>query len=340
MAWKAVRLLYRKGASEGIAGKVYARIRHGADYNRPSLMLSILGKHIRRTLMDDPDVAAVAHPVLVAILKGRPGLVYQHGELAAPAEAVVRGADYVLVPTDQAADVFVKGGYGADHVMVTGLCIENALVKRAEDHFEQRLRRINGLQPLTGAFFSSGAEPKAHVAKLVAVATQAVLSGGRAIIVARQFGRLARTATLAFDRLNIPFTRITSADPIPTQFPAVLLVEYSSRREMDLFTAKLFDSFDYFVAPSHERTNWALGLGIPMFVVGPTFGPFSPLNLQIMIQAGVANILDSRHLSHFGRRLKDLRQCGILSEMAQNGWNRYDINGFDRAADFLLNYCS
>ena len=31
-------------------------------------------------------------------------------------------------------------------------------------------------------------------------------------------------------------------------------------------TSALFDHFDFFMAPSHERTCWAFGLGLPMFI--------------------------------------------------------------------------
>ncbi len=290
--------------------------------------------------MDDHDAVVVAHPLLVAILKGKAGLIYQHGELAAPNEAVVRGADFVLVPTSKAADVFVKGGYQKDQVVVTGLCLEPALVKQAGDCFEQRLRRINGQESLTGAFFSSGAEPKAHIDKLVNSAVHAVVSGGKAILIAQQGGRFVKAATYAFGRLNISADFITSADFIPAESSAALIVEYSGRRELDIFTARLFDRFDYFVAPSHERTNWALGLGLPMFTTEPTFGPFSPLNQEILLRAGVAESLDLNRAATFGVRLKDLRQQGTLSDMAQNGWNRLEINGFEKAAEFLLHYCS
>ena len=117
------------------------------------------------------------------------------------------------------------------------------------------------------------------------------------------------------------------------------IVSYDSRRELDIFTSKLFPLFDYFVAPSHERTNWALGLGLPMFVVGPAYGPFAPINLTVLNEAGVAEeVLESAVLS-FGKRLKDFRQHGNLSDMAQKGWQVREINGFEKVADFLLNYC-
>lgn len=340
LTWKAVRLAYLKGASEGIAGKVYASIRQGADYNRPGLMLRLLGRQIRRGVMGDPDAVIVAHPLLVAILKGKSGLIYQHGELVAPAESVVRGADHVLVPTKQVADAFLQDGYAANQVIVTGLCIEPALVKQATDCYERRLQRLNGQEPLTGAFFSSGAEPRAHIERLVNSAVHAVVSGGKAILIAQQGGRFVRAATSAFGRLNLPAVLVTSAEFIPAESPAALIVEYAGRRELDIFTARLFDRFDYLVAPSHERTNWALGLGIPMFAVKPTFGPFSPINQEILFRGGVAESLDLAQSATFGVRLKDHRQSGTLRAMAESGWGKHDINGFERAAEFLVNYCS
>lgn len=339
LAWKLVRRLYRAGASDGLIGRLYAKLRHGADYNRPSLMLTFLGKNVRHSFGESSGALVVAHPLLVAILKNRPGLIYQHGELAAPVESVVRGAEYVLVPTSEAAEPFLTGGYTSEQIITTGLCIEPALARQAADCFGSRIERINGQVPLTGAYFSSGAEPKSHVEKLVTCAGSAIASDGRAIVFAKRGGGFGKTAAEAFQSWQVDFETVTSADYIPAEPREAMIVNYDSRRELDIFTSKLFPFFDYFVAPSHERTNWALGLGLPMFVVGPAYGPFAPINLKILDEAGVAEqIMDNAALS-FGKRLKDLRQHGNLSEMAQRGWEVREINGFEKVADFLLNYC-
>ena len=45
VAWKAVKATYKLGSSDGLAGWLYDRLRHGADYNEPSLMLNLMGSH-------------------------------------------------------------------------------------------------------------------------------------------------------------------------------------------------------------------------------------------------------------------------------------------------------
>ncbi len=337
-AWKLVRKTYRLGASDGTLGKLYSRLRLGADYNQPSLTLNILGADIRRACREITGPIVVAHPILVAILKGRPGLFYQHGELAAPREALVRGAECVFVPTEDAAEPFVSSGYGRDQVFVSGLCIEGGLVRQAEEVFAARLLRINGQGPLTGAYFSSGAEPKTHVDKLVNSAGHAIASGGKAIVFAVGGGRFYRRAAELFQRWQVDYRDIDSSDFIPAELPSALVVTYSSRRELDIFTDKLFAFFDYLVAPSHERSNWALGLGLPMFVVEPTYGPFAPVNADILYRSGVARSLDEAASSGFGQLLRDLRQRGYLSEMSESGWKKHCINGFKSIAKFFINY--
>ena len=64
----------------------------------------------------------------------------------------------------------------------------------------------------------------------------------------------------------------------------ILIVLYTNREEENRATETLFENFDYFVSPSHERTNWALGLGLPMFLLHPLIGPFSPINREILIK--------------------------------------------------------
>ncbi|UCE23592.1 MAG: hypothetical protein JSU74_09840, partial [Candidatus Zixiibacteriota bacterium] len=238
-----------------------------------------------------------------------------------------------------AAESFVDGGYEDNQVIVTGLCIEPSLVRRAGDAYQARLLRINGQNPLTGAFFSSGAEPKAHIDKLVTAAGQAVAEGGTVILFTGPRGRFLRKARDAFRGWQIECVEIGAGDPIPAEPPEALIVKYSSRRELDIFTEKLFGLFDYFVSPSHERTNWALGLGLPMFIVGPAYGPFSPINERLLKEAEVAETVDETAASGFGEWLTDLRQHGYLSEMAQSGFERRPIDGFSSIADFFINYC-
>jgi hypothetical protein len=202
---------------------------------------------------------------------------------------------------------------------VSGLCIEPALVVQAEVAFHARLDRLAGSAPLCGAFFSSGAEPRAHVESLAAVATSVVSTGGRVLIFARRAGALA--ARLA-ETLG--------------EEPRATLCLYDGRQELNEFTQRSFGDFDYFVAPSHERTHWALGLGLPMFVVGPSIGSFAPLNREVLLANGVARVVaDRRAASELDGTLETLRRSGELSAMAQAGWDRFDTRGFSNIAEML-----
>ncbi len=335
-AWRAVRWLYRHGASPGLRSSLYGRLRTDRDYNRPSLALKVLGSSLRRRFERSGSALVVAHPMLVAILKERPRLYYQHGEVVTPGEAVVRGASWVFVPTAEAAGPFVAAGYAPDRVRITGLCIEPVLAARARDAFHRRLNRLGGTTPLTGAFFSSGAEPVHHVTHLVRACLSAVRSGGRTWVVARTGGRLHRAVAAATERDGVHTVRVTSTDHPSSSARQTGLALYTSRADENALVATLFDHVDYLVAPSHERTNWALGLGIPMFTVGPPVGPFAPLNLDQILEAGVGRPIHTEaQADTLGNTLADLRSDGSLKEMARRGWGRHEIDGFARIAQYL-----
>jgi hypothetical protein len=204
------------------------------------------------------------------------------------------------------------------------------------DCFESRLDRISGREHLTGAFFSSGAEPRLHLEKLITAAISAAKQGHGVVIFTRTGGKLDRLLRKAFRESHISFETVSSSDSIPVESPDALIVRFGSRREENVFAGKLFRRFDYFVAPSHERSNWALGLGLPIFVVGPPIGPFAPLNRDNLVSAGVAGILKTREEARdFGGLLERLRGEGRLGLMSRAGWGKFDINGFETIATFL-----
>ena len=338
LGWQLARWLYVRGSSGGAVGNFYRWLRTGNNHGRLSLMLRIMGADIRRKCRSatDHQPLLVAHPTLVRILHGRPGLVYQHGEVVAPEEALVTGADIVSVPTDEVAKLFTAAGCPPESVFVSGLCIEPALVLQSSDAFDVRLKRLQDSGLLSGTGFSSGAEPLPHIQMLVAAAVAAVKSGHRMILFARQGGRLERAAISSFAAANVPIDVIDSRTPLPSELPMALLVLSSSRREEDSLTARLFPNFDFFLAPSHERSNWALGLGLPMFIIEPCIGPYAPLNQDFLLRHRVAERLVSQEdAAAFGRRLEAARAEGHLLQMARSGWGRFTITGFERIAGML-----
>jgi hypothetical protein len=337
LAWRAARAVYRGGASGGLLGTAYNRLRSARDYNRRGLVQRLMGRSLRRRYIEDNSPLVVAHPILVAELAGKERLIYQHGENVVPDEALVAGADTVCVPSEEAADRFADYGYSRSALFVSGLCIEPALVKQAGDAYSERIVRLDSAEPPAGAFFSSGAEPRRHVDALAAAALSAVEAGGKALVFARQGGRLASAVVRSCLKRNISFEIGDSHSPFAGELPALVVVGFNSRREESIFTARLFPWFDYFAAPSHERTNWALGLGLPMFIVGSEIGSFAPLNRDLLLAAGVAQRIETLPMARsFGERLRALRDDGSLMRMAQAGWQRRPIDGFEQIAERLV----
>jgi hypothetical protein len=318
-AWGLARSVYQGGGRSPSLSALYNRLRASGDYNRGGLMQGVMGRPLRRTYDDDPLPLVVAHPILAAILKEKQNLFYQHGELAAPRESWVKGRHRTIVPTAGTADTFIAAGIASESLFVSGLCIEPALVEQAELAFDSRLDRLSGPGPLCGAFFSSGAEPREHVESLAIAATNVVATGGRALVFARRGGALA--ARLA-ETLG--------------EEPRATLCSYAGRQGLNELTQTSFKDFDYFVAPSHERTHWALGLGLPTFVVGPSIGSFSPLNHEILLAHGVARVVHDRGAAaSLGVVLETLRRSGELRAMAEAGWGRFDTCGFSNIAEML-----
>lgn len=340
LGWQLIKKLYKHGSTDNFVGHIYNKLRLNTDYNKQSKIIKIIGKNIRQKYLNDSHPLVVAHPLLVAILKDKKNLFYQHGEVIAPSEAVVEGAQTIFVPTKETAVPFYEKGYNKDNIIITKLCVEPSLVKQAKDSFSQRIKRLQANQSLTGAFFSSGAEPKPHVEKILLGAKSVISSGGRAIIFAQNGKSFWKAAVKTFKKAPYPIHIIDSTDYIPHQLPTVLVIGYNSRREENIFTAQFFKYFDYLVAPSHERTNWALGLGLPMFIPTPPIGSFAPLNQKTLLNHHVAKLIKSKQEAmNFNVLLSSLQKSGELIQMAQAGWHKYDINGFNNIANFLIEKC-
>jgi hypothetical protein len=340
LGWRAARLVYRLGGRGGAAARLYSTLRGRTDLDRPGPPLRIMVRSVRRRFLGRPDPLVVEHPTLVAGLKGKEDLVYQHGEIAVPPEALVRGNHRVLVPCAAAADRFLRGGFPGERIFVSGLCIESGLVDQARAAFDSRLLRLAEARPLVGAFYSSGAEPAAHVCQLVRAARSAVESGGRAIVFAREAGGVAAQVRRALaGRGGAGLAALKRRDGADVCLPSLLLCTYRSRADLNRQTQGWFGSFDYLVAPSHERSQWALGLGLPMFVLDPPIGTFAPLNREALLAAGVARPADGSGGESFGAALERLRQRGELERMAAAGWGRLAIDGFRQIARFLGTAC-
>jgi hypothetical protein len=91
------------------------------------------------------------------------------------------------------------------------------------------------------------------------------------------------------------------------------------------------------VAAAHERTNWAVGLGLPMFALLPNIGPFARGNFEFASEQGVClPLADVAAALGLADTIAALRHSGRLAEMARNGWGRHAISGADTTARALL----
>ena len=101
-------------------------------------------------------------------------------------------------------------------------------------------------------------------------------------------------------------------------------------------TAEHFPRFDAVVSPPHERSNWAVALGMPFFLVGPDIGPFAPRNRSLLLRAGVAaEIPSGSEADRFPEFIAELRTAGRLLRMSEMGAG-VSFRGFERAAQYLV----
>lgn len=337
LGWSAAGWLYSTASSSHAVRAAYERLRSGSDYAKPSFSRRLLGRQLVKKFGSSNTPLVVSHPALIGILTGRENLIYQHGELVAPDESFVPGASLVFVPTTEVADRFLGAGYSSGQVSVTGLCIEPELVGSAKDNFSRRQNRLNSPGELCGGFFSSGAEPKEHIGYLAASALSVVRNGGRAVIVARQSGKLAALVHGLFQKSDACCVEVSTETDIPRELPPATLLKYRTRRELDTLTSLVFSHLDYFVSPAHERVNWAAGLGLPMVALLPTTGPYAPLNLELVCRAGVAvSSVELGPPNTFHWNVSRLHSDGKLATMSQAGWNSHPIAGFDTIATELI----
>jgi hypothetical protein len=236
-------------------------------------------------------IVLVDHPLLVAALHPHRGCWYQHGELVAPPSSIARGAARVFVPTQAVADAFVRTGVAARSIVVTGLCVDSALARDVTAHRAARADRLAKNGPLVFGLFSSGAEPDAHVASLVAATTSLARAGHKPVVFAKRDHRYARAVERALAALS------------PLERAHVEVVTFDRRRELTLATRARFAQLDAFIGPPHERSSWAFGLGLPALLVGPDIGPFAPANRALLQRAGVAGSLSLDEASCLGRAI-------------------------------------
>ncbi|MEO0019630.1 MAG: hypothetical protein ABIK47_03195 [candidate division WOR-3 bacterium] len=304
--WTLARKAYYLGARGGLFTTIYNRSRQGSKPSRIELFL--LDSGLRARFQSYQGIILVDHPLLAHLLSPFSKVAYLHGEIAAPPICAVPEAWRIFVPLEFTARKLQQLGVNPEALSVTGLVIEPELLPVAEVSFQMRLQRYASREPLTVAFFTSGAYPKPHCRAIITAARSAIKAGHKTVIFAG--------------------TDKNKAKPLPSA------LFFNSRKEENQNTAELLSEIDLIVAAAHERTNWAIGLGLPLFALLPHIGPFAKENFQFAYEQGVC--LPLTNPERFGSTIDELRKTGKLIQMACAGWGKYPLTGAKAVAEFLL----
>jgi hypothetical protein len=198
--------------------------------------------------------------------------------------------------------------------------VEPELTDVAESAFQARIMRLASDRPLTIGFFTSGARPRPHAHRIITAAASAARAGHKVVLFWGTGMLRAAKAQLALRRQGVPEE---SAQIVWTR----------NRQHETARTAEFFPNLDVLVAAAHERTNWAVGLGLPMFALLPHIGPFARENFEFAGNQGVClPIATLSEADRFGSTLAELRSSGRLAQMAHNGWGRLATTGAETTA--------
>jgi hypothetical protein len=339
-AWDLARAIYRAGARGGPVTWIYNRTR--SENSRPAAwQLRLLGSDLRRRLSGFDGICIAEHPLVAHILAQVCSVAHLHAEIAAPAVGVVPGVWRTFVPLEVTRRALVKAGAEPTAITVTGLVIEPNLLRIADTAHRVRLERLSeDSSRLTVGFFTSGAYPKPHLERIIAGALSC-LEAGRLVAV------FAGTDRKQIEALGMRLARHGPVHPVNpscrgsspldgNRGPGCVLVCSDSRRQEAESTALLFPQLDVMVAAAHERTNWSVGLGLPMFVLLPNIGPFAPQNYRFArgqdVCRPLSTVKDARSL---GPLIRDLQRTGELQSMAERGYGPLPIGGAAVAASAL-----
>jgi hypothetical protein len=355
LGWKSLRAFFRWSSQREARIRWYNSLRGSQKQGGLRLEacgLSLLGRDLRRELTGFKGICLVEHQLVARMLSDVCRTWFVHADLASPPECALPGPERTFVPLEQNEQDFTRHGCPATQLVRTGLMIEPGLVPGAHGTFHRRLERLASDRPLSVAFFTSGAYPEPHVRKLL-LALKSVLNSDMAAIVfcgtSRKFlSRVTRFAhTLGIEPLidedstsqsavRSPQSAVSSSQSA-VRSPQLTLVSRSTRREDTAAAVRIIPEIDAFVAPSHERTNWALGLGLPMFVLFPMIGSHADANYGLAFDNGVAYpIRTSDDARNLGVCLRKLRDSGALANMARLGFGRFEINGAERIAEAVI----
>jgi len=328
--WNLVKRLYFLGGKGGISTKFYNFFRGKREgVSEDSFFMNILGKDIKKNFDGFEGICQVDHPLTATILSDVCRVWYVHGEIAAPSECAVGGAEKIFVPLKETQAKLVANGVDPESIVITGLVIEPELLKDAKTSFEQRIERIKSQKDLTIGFFSSGAYPPEHIEKIILGTKSIIQNGIRAIVFLGYDEKRYKKTEDQLRKLNVRV--LVDEEDVPEKKDWQLLLIKGKDRIYDTKkAAELLPHLDAFVAAPHERTNWAVGLGLPLFALFPLIGTFAPQNFAFAQKNKVVYPLKTKDdAKRLGEIILKLKNESTLLKMVKNGFGWGTKNNFD-----------
>jgi len=338
-SWKMAERFYLFGSRGGLVTNWYNWFRHKqGGVAEDSLALKILGRALKRSMKDFQGICLVEHPLVAKILAGICRTWYVHAEISAPKECAIKGLEKIFVPIEETKNKLIICGSDAHSLVVTGLLIEPGLKETAEKSFLLRKERIKSGKPLTIGFFTSGAYPAEHIKKILAGAKSVVEQNMKALVFTGTNTRIVNKIKNQISEWKVKLVEDKWDLSVSEEGWDIILVSRSFRQMETLRTVELFHFLDLFVAASHERTNWACGLGLPIFVLFPLIGTFAAQNFEFAKKQGVAYPLESlNNAKNLGKTILRLRENGELLKMSENGFGFFPIDGAERVIEEIQN---
>ncbi len=320
--WRFSQNLYCLGAQGGFYTECYNQFR---TMGKGQKLARYFLNNTQKYIANNHQVVLVSHPILARNLIGN--IWYIHGEIAAPRECACR-VNKIIVPTEVTKQRLINYGVEPIAIFVSGLLIAPDLVISADQNFQNRLSRLQSSHPLTIGFFISGAYPQPHIEKIIEGIISVSKDNYRIIVFTGTNQKKNRDFIKKLNkkqRLNIK--------PQST----ILFIQSKNRNDYQKRVNRLLPLLDIFVAASHEHTNWAVGLGIPMFVLFPMIGSYAMENYQFAKQQGVAYPISTiNEAQNLAPIIKDLHNSGTLAQMAEKGFGKLPINGAHNTAYELI----
>jgi hypothetical protein len=273
------------------------------------------------------------------MLSNRNRVFYLHGEIAAPPESACAGVERVYLPLPETKARMESLGVPRAAIRETGLVLEPEIVSELEAVVHKRVARIKGATPLTVGFFISGAYPTTHVKLMLRAAGSCHQKGMRVRFFWGCDQRRVAVLSRKVQSLISPGEGIAMDSGIDTKpcEGAVVIATATARELETLLSLKYLPQLDLFCAAPHERVNWAVGAGLPIFMITPPIGSFAPENLAFVENSGCGVALSGEDaFASFAETLQSLRQRGDLERMASRGFERYPISGAERIATDLV----